>query len=302
MHLPFIELTSIKAIDQNNKNRLIYFEDTMKFSTLLIPFAFIIFNTQAISAQWSSTEVQLQAGGEFESVGAPGQAIGTVLTFQHTSAWEYGDNFFFVNQSSYAGKGDLSDSMDMYGEWYSNFSLGKITGKDLSFGPVKDVGFVAGVNFAPEVDSVWALPGANLALDLPGFKFALVNITAFMHTRGADSSKAGDLSSPYVILDEDNSFMVDFVWAYPLKIGATSWSIEGHLEYVDGRTQVNNFGTKELESWILFQPQFRLDVGELIGTPSDRLFAGLKYQYWKNKLGADGIDDNTWQFLAVWRF
>jgi len=96
--------------------------------------------------------------------------------------------------------------------------------------------------------------------------------------------------------------MVDFAWALPFKLGSTSWSFEGHAEYIDGRTQVNNFGTTELESWILIQPQVRLDVGELIGTPSNRLFAGIEYQYWKNKLGMKGVDDNTVQFLAVWRF
>ena len=177
-----------------------------------------------------------------------------------------------------------------------------ITGNDLSFGPVKDLGIVAGFNYAPEVDSSWVLPGVRFALDLPGFAFAQIDVTAYIHATGGDSSLAGDFSAPFTILDEDTSFMIDFSWAYPFKIGNTSWSIEGHLEYIDGRSQTNNFGTTELESWILFQPQVRLDVGELIGAPSQRLFAGIEYQYWKNKLGAKGVDDNTVQFLAVWRF
>ncbi len=190
----------------------------------------------------------------------------------------------------------------MYGEWYSNFSLGAITGSDLSFGPVKDIGLVAGLNYAPEVDSSWVLPGVTFALDLPGFAFATLNVSAFMHLNGADSSLAGNFDAPFAIIDEDTSYMVDFAWALPFKLGSTSWSFEGHAEYIDGRTQVNNFGTTELESWILIQPQVRLDVGELLSMPSQRLFAGIEYQYWKNKLGMKGVDDNTVQFLAVWRF
>jgi len=251
---------------------------------------------------WGNTEVQLQAGGEFENVGMPGTKTGTITTFQHAGGWEYGDNFFFVDHSQYSGKGNLPDSAEFYGEWYSNFSLGAMTGSDLSFGPVKDIGLVAGFNYAPEVDSSWVLPGMRLALDLPGFAFAQFDITAFIHANGADSSLAGNFGAPFSIIDEDTSFMVDFAWALPFKLGSTSWSFEGHAEYIDGRTQVNNFGTTELESWILIQPQVRLDVGELIGTPSNRLFAGIEYQYWKNKLGAKGVDDNTVQFLAVWRF
>jgi len=250
---------------------------------------------------WGNTEVQIQAGGEFEH-GFDNQSTGTITTFQHAGGWEYGDNFFFVDHSQYSGKNGYNDSAEFYGEWYSNFSLGAMTGSDLSFGPVKDIGLVAGFNYAPEVDSSWVLPGVTFALDLPGFAFATLNVSAFMHLNGADEAYYQDFDSPFKIIDEDTSFMVDFAWALPFKLGSTSWSFEGHAEYIDGRTQRNNFGTDELESWILIQPQVRLDVGELMNMPSQRLFAGIEYQYWKNKLGMKGVDDNTVQFLAVWRF
>lgn len=275
----------------------------MRTSARLVTFILtILLSTSALAQTWGFTEIQLQLGGEFESAGAPGQATGTITTFFHVSGWEYGDNFFFINHSSYSGKNGFADSQDFYGEWYPNFSLGALTGNDLSFGPVKDVGFVAGINFAPNVDSVWALPGINLALDLPGFTVATLNLTAYIHANGADSSLAGDVNAPFSIISEDSSFMIDFAWAYPFSVGATSWIIDGHLEYVDGRSQENNFGTTELESWVLFQPQLRLDIGELMGTADNRLFAGIKYQYWKNKLGTKGVDDNALEFIAIWRF
>jgi nucleoside-specific outer membrane channel protein Tsx len=250
---------------------------------------------------WGNTEVQLQALGELERVGTGGTADTTIITFQHAGGWEYGDNFFFMDYSRYSVNNDanfpVADSSELYGEWYSNFSLGAITGNDISFGPVKDIGIVAGFNFAPEVDSAWVLPGVRFALDLPGFAFAQIDVTGYMHQGG------GDATSPvFTVVDEDSSFMIDFAWAYPFKIGSTSWSIEGHLEYIDGRSQVNSFGTTELESWILFQPQIRLDLGEVLGQKAQRLFVGIEYQYWKNKLGEKGTDDNAAQLLAVWRF
>ncbi|TWX70937.1 hypothetical protein ESZ36_04650 [Colwellia demingiae] len=259
-------------------------------------------NAPMVSAEiWGNTEVQLQALGELERVGTGGTADTTIITFQHAGGWEYGDNFFFMDYSRYSVNNDanfpVADSSELYGEWYSNFSLGAISGNDLSFGPVKDIGIVAGFNFAPEVDSAWVLPGVRFALDLPGFAFAQIDVTGYIHQGG------GSADSPvFTVVDEDSSFMVDFAWAYPFKIGSTSWSIEGHLEYIDGRTQVNNFGTTELESWILFQPQIRLDLGEVLGHKAQRLFVGVEYQYWKNKLGEKGTDDNAAQLLAVWRF
>lgn len=250
---------------------------------------------------WSNTEVQLQALGKLEQVGTGGTADTTIITFQHAGGWEYGDNFFFIDHSRYSVNNDanflVEDSSAFYGEWYSNFSLGAITGDDLSFGLIKDISIVAGGNFAPEVDSMWFLPGVRFSLDLPGFAFAQLNVTGYLHQSG------GSASSPvFTIVDEDSSFMIDFAWAYPFKIGSTNWSIEGHLEYIDGRQQVNNFGTTELESWILFQPQIRLDLGEVLGNSPGKLFVGIEYQFWKNKLGEKDTDDNTAQLLAVWRF
>lgn len=275
----------------------------MKISAPLTALALTVaLNAPTVSAEiWGNTEVQLQALGELERVGTGGTADTTIITFQHAGGWEYGDNFFFMDYSRYSVNNDanfpVADSSELYGEWYSNFSLGAISGNDLSFGPVKDIGIVAGFNFAPEVDSAWVLPGVRFALDLPGFAFAQIDVTGYIHQGG------GSADSPvFTVVDEDSSFMVDFAWAYPFKIGSTSWSIEGHLEYIDGRTQVNNFGTTELESWILFQPQIRLDLGEVLGHKAQRLFVGVEYQYWKNKLGEKGTDDNAAQFLAVWRF
>lgn len=261
----------------------------------------VLISTNLFAENWNVTEVQLQAFGELERVGTGGTAETTILTFQHAGGWEYGDNFFFVDYSRYNINNNttfpVADSSEFYGEWYSNFSLGAITKKDLSFGLVKDIGLVAGFNFAPAVDSSWVLPGIRFVLDLPGFAFAKIDVTGFIHQGG------GSETSPiFTIVDEESSFMVDFSWAYPFKIGSTNWSVVGHLEYMDGRQQTNSFGTKDLESWVLFQPQIRLDLGDAIGYTAERIFVGVEYQYWKNKLGDKGTTDNTAQFLAVWRF
>ena len=152
-------------------------------------FAVAVLTVNSVSAEtWSNTEVQLQAFGELERVGTGGTADTTIITLQHAGGWEYGDNFFFIDHSRYNVNNDanfpVEDSSEFYGEWYSNFSIGAITGKKLAFGPVKDVGIVAGANFAPEIDSMWLLPGVRFALDLPGFAFAQVDITGYTHQGG----------------------------------------------------------------------------------------------------------------------
>jgi len=265
-------------------------------------FAAIAFTSVTTFAEtWSTTEVQLQAFGDLNRVGTGGTATTTIVTLQHAGGWEYGDNFFFIDHSRYNVKNNanfpVENSSEFYGEWYSNFSLGAITGNKFVFGPVKDIGIVAGVNFAPEVDSSWVLPGVRFDLDLPGFAFAHIDVTGYVHQGG------GSATSPvFSVVDESSSFMIDFAWAYPFKLGSTSWTIEGHAEYIDGRKQTNSFGSTDLSSWILLQPQIRMDLGEALGNKAGKLFVGIEYQYWKNKLGEKGTNDNSAQFLAVWRF
>lgn len=264
--------------------------------------------TQA--ADWSTTEVQFQYGDlkkAFQGGGSASETGGTsIITLQHASGWKYGDNFFFFDYLNY-GKTDAEEVIgqatksELYGEWYSNFSIGKMTGNDVSFLFVKDMGLIAGFNFAPEVDTHYYLPGVRFALDLPGFAFANLDVTAYI----PDSSK----TVPGVnglTFDEDDSYMIDFNWALPFSIGNTKWSLEGHVEYIGGADMVGNdngflFDAKR-EGWILAQPQLRLDLGEVMYGKEGQLFVGIEYQYWQNKLGDKDTDESVVQALAVWRF
>ncbi|OZG73957.1 hypothetical protein BTA51_09260 [Hahella sp. CCB-MM4] len=236
------------------------------------------------AANWSVTEAQMQHG-DLKQAFVNEDRSTTILTLQHASGWAYGDNFFFFDHLNYSNEAG-GDGDELYGEWYSNFSLGKISGKDLSFAFVRDLGVIAGFNFAPEVDTIYYLPGIRLALDLPGFAFANLDMTAYIQ----DSD---------MLPKEDDSFMVDFNWAYPFSIGSAAFSVEGHVEYIDG---AENDAGGERESWILAQPQVRYDIGKSLFSQPDSLFIGIEYQYWQNKLGDKNTDENTVQALGVWRF
>ena len=267
---------------------------------------FIVFGivSSANAQHWGATEAQFQYGNLHQTGTGGATADTAIFTFQYAGGWKYGETFFFVDLSHFRSdkNGDNpfnpgADGSEAYAEWYTAFYLGKISGKSFKFGPVKDIGLVAGFNWAPDVDSMWYLPGVRFSLDLPGFAFATLDVTAFINQSFADAS-----ATEFKIFDEGNSWMTDFSWDYPFKIGKTGWSVVGHVEYIDGRTQVNTFGTTELSWWVLAQPQVRLDLGELLYKTENQLFVGIEYQYWKNKQGEDGTTDNAVQLLVVWRF
>ena len=93
--------------------------------------------------------------------------------------------------------------------------------------------------------------------------------------------------------------MVDIAWRYPLNLSSQQFYIEGHAEYIDERT--SEIPDAIVESWVLAQIQARWDAGQTFFNVKDRLFLGIEYQYWNNKLGTKE-EDSVVQALAVWRF
>lgn len=261
------------------------FKQGMKFiGTALLATTFAISSQAEI---WSSTEVHYSSGDLLNPFSKQEEST-QIITLQHAGGHKYGDNFFFIDHSR------IKDSKtEFYGEWYSNFSLGAITGDDISFGMVKDVGLIAGFNFATSINNMWLLPGVRLALDLPGFAFANLDITGYNNVTTVKGAN-----------EEESSYMLDFNWAYPFKMGGGSWSIEGHAEYIAERDEVNTSGVKQStkENWILIQPQLRFDLGEALGNEAGNFFVGLEYQYWKNKLGKKDQNESTVQLQTVWNF
>ncbi len=233
--------------------------------------------------QWSNTELQLQVGNlDIPAFAGGGDATHLVYTFQHASGWKYGSNFMFVDTID-ARRSGFQD-FEIYGEWYSNFSLGKITGKEVGGGIVRDIGFIVGIGYGDDAKVRKYTPGIRLALDLPGFAFANVDMMAYID--GNKGIAAGGAPK------EDNGLLVDFNFGRPFRIGAADFSIEGHIEYTHGRD--NELGQR-VKSWVLAQPQVRWNA-------TDRVSIGIEYQFWLNKLGDGATDEHAVQALLVWKF
>ena len=236
------------------------------------------------TADWSTTEIQLQYGN-LESAFGGKDLDTTIITFQNASAWKYGDNFLFVDVIR-----TENDNTNLYGEWYPSLSVGKIMGKNTFGGALRDVGLIIGINFDSDANVFKYLPGVRLSWDLPGFAFLNTDFMAYIdNSGGMDSGGAPK---------EDDSWMIDVNWALPFRLASLNFGFEGHMEYIAERD--NELGGKA-EGWFLAQPQFRIDIGELIFKKPDVLFAGIEYQYWINKLGDGDTDESAVQALLVWR-
>ncbi len=243
---------------------------------------------RAAIVDWSTTELHFQYG-HLENPFSDVNKDTFILTLQNALGWKYGENFFFADFINDNKNDDFNDT-DLYFELYPSLSLGKLTRKKSSIGPLKDISLIFGLNVGVDAKVFKYLPGMRASWELAGFAFLNTDLTAYIDdSRGV--SKGG---AP----KESDSFIFDINWAYPFSMGGLSFSIEGHAEYIDGRT--NEFGNR-VKSWILAQPQLRLDLGEALLGVANRIFIGLEYQYWMNKLGTEN-DEKVPQFLLVWRF
>lgn len=239
--------------------------------------------TMCHGLDWSVNEVHFQYGVlDTPNFAGGGNSTHFIYTLQHASGWKYGDNFFFVDLLN--ARSPSFQNKDAYGEAYTSLSFSKISGKQLSAGFMADFGLLFGINLGADAKVRKYLSGFRLALNLPGFSFANIDVTAYID----DNKGVASGGAP----KEENAFVVDFNFARPFTIGESQWSLQGHLEYIAARE--NEFGDRQ-PSWILFQPQLRWRA-------SDRLSLGIEYQFWRNKLGDPLTDEQAIQALAVWTF
>ena len=236
---------------------------------------------------FSRTEFQYQGGSAWVEGDLSPPGFQHVLTLQHASAWSHGSNFFFVDLSCCD---DPVSNRDAYLEWYSHLSLGALSGKEISLGPVRNINVIGGLNWGAQSRFTKLTPGVQLQLDLPGFAFAnldfvyLVDVGAGLEGGGAPKA--------------DPILGVDFNWAYPFQIGESSFSIEGHGEW---QSPTDNEVGRQPYS-VLLQPQIRYDLGKAMSGAENRVLIGTELQVWINKFAVEGANEFLPQFLFVFGF
>jgi len=225
----------------------------------------------AYAFDWTSNNVQLLYGNDFEF----GVDERTTVTVEHADGWQYGTNFFFVDV---ADRNDIG--LEIYAEVYTYLSMNKITGQNRAFGPVKDISLVGGLNISnkPERDNFKAyLLGLSFDLSNPLFDYLQLDIAAY---------KDDNINGKYGV-------QFTPVWSLSFTIADTKFKFRGFTDFRTGNT--NTSGTFH----ILAQPQILLDVGDLAGWKSDKLYVGTEFSYWHNKFGVKGVDESVVQAMII---
>lgn len=245
----------------------------------------LMFSTSVFAANWSDTEIQALSGSGFHEPFNARSVAKNTITLQNASGFDWGSSYAFVDYL----KSDAADrnADEFYGEVYAYPSLSRLTGSDLKAGLLKDVSLTFGVNTGEKSTGAnprVLLAGLTFNLDLPQFSFFDIGVNAYLDRsqfKGQAATCQGD------------GVQITPAWQLPFHLSGLSMSFEGFVDYTSA------YGGCVAHT--LSQPQLRVDIGDLFGTPK-KLYAGIEYQYWQNKFGIQGLNDEVPQALVVWKF
>ena len=190
------------------------------------------------------------------------------LTLEYAAGLKYGDVFFFMDRAR-----TDADSKSTYFEFSPRLSLGAVSGKDLSFGPVKDVLVSTTWEGGEGFDNF--LYGIGFALDIPYTSYANINFYK------ADND-----------LQKDD-YQMTITYAVPFKIGGEEFLADAFLDWSTAEGP-------DHKSELNWTSQYKWNVGKHI-SPETKLYLGIEHSIWNNKFGTD-VDQHDVSALVKYHF
>ncbi|MDM1341110.1 outer membrane protein OmpK [Acinetobacter pseudolwoffii] len=242
----------------------------MKFTQLA---ALCALASTAVFAQakpvWQDFSVTGLYGENYEQVFSPEEKQ-TTVTLEYAAKVKYADVFFFVDRAR-----TDADTKSTYFELAPRLSLGEVTGKDLSFGPVKDV-LVATTWEADSSNFDNFLYGIGFSLDIPYTQYANINFYK------AENE-----------LQKDD-YQMTITYAIPFKIGGEEFLADAFLDWSTAEGS-------DHKSELNWTSQYKWNVGKHI-SPDTKLYVGIEHSVWNNKYGYKGVDQNDVSALVKYHF
>ena len=234
------------------------------------------------STNWSDVSITYLYG-ELTNIGDAQDYQAETVTLEYAASYSWGDAFAFVDK--YFSKSTDINNDNIYMEVSPNVSLNKVIGRDQGGGLVKDIYLFS---FSWEHGS-----GA----DLKGVDYGHYLFDNYLYGAGLSWNVPGALFFKTIIYHRINELtannqQLNFTFSFPFKVGKFSFLFDG---YADITNDISG-GCFTCKGFFHFNPQFSLDVSAFWGQAGD-MFVGFEYDYWDNKLGVDGVEQNTFEFL-----
>jgi hypothetical protein len=263
---------------------------------------------QASDFLWSDTYLNYRFLWQDKQPGSPKDTKENAVNLTHADEWAYGSNVvsldieqFSHQDPSNAASGTTSTGSTGSGEFYglfrSTFSGNKIfTTQAFSFGPIKDIGLDVGADWCTQNDQFASnkkmiVVGTLISIDMPkGYWTVSLHMAHEWNTNGYHSNSAnGDGSDNFDLVPE-----LETAWLYPFSLGPLPLKFTGYGEVVGPKNKGDALDSKHTNEY-LAHPKLMLDVGAVAGGASNKIDAGVGYEYWLNKFGSQKPLEGTVQ-------
>ena len=291
-----------------------HIETTLKTTKLLQLMAAIGFAASAASSQaadFSENIIGFRTGSTFsEPATGNGNISKNIYSFTHVSGDKLGKNLVVAevldstkNETASGGSGNATE---FYGLYRRTFSFGKMTGKPVTFGPVKDVNLVGrldfqtkNITFAPRSRKM--IVGASVDFAVPK-GFVESGIYLFNESNHYYVFQGPVLGAKTGDVRFKSTYMLDTSWLIPFNVGTPAkWM--GSLTYVGAKGKDGLGNDTKAETRLFTSVMF--DVGTNSG-----FAVGVGLEAWRNKYGNNpattpapsGTSQNTLMLMAEYKF
>lgn len=240
------------------------------------------------AADWSDTFLGVRSGSQFREPGIDGTVKKDILQLGHASGWAYGSNFFNVDVLKSGAQDPAHNSSvgatEVYVVYRGSLSLAKLTRRDLSFGPVRDVSLTAGLDFNSK-NTAFA-PAKRLWVVGPTLHFKVARGFCDLGVFASRERNHNGIAGRDVNFDA--TWQLGLAWALPFRTGTLGWKFQGFANHIASKGK-DGFG-RETRAETLSDVFLLADLGTVFGSKAGRVFAGLGYEYWNNKFGGANSD------------
>ena len=257
--------------------------------------------TGAQAANWSDTSIGYRFGTSFQEPFNGKDIKKNIFNFNHVSGYNYGSNFFNVDflmsdSTDAAGFGSTNGAQEAYVVYRHTLDMAKITGMNLSFGPIKTINATVGFDWNTKTDVGYnskkrmLVAGPTFAINIPaGFLnvglYQLWESNAPFNTNTDPNCACFGITPRY---HYDAHPMLNLVWGIPLG-KETGFSFEGFANFITSKGKQEAGRDTAAETNIDMQIMY--DASSFIGAKPKTFKVGIEYQYWKNKFG-NKLDSN----------
>lgn len=243
----------------------------------------------AHAIDWSDTAIGYRYGTRFREPFNSNDIAKSIVNLEHASGYQYGTNFLNVDllmsdSKDPSAPGSTNGAHEAYVVYRHTLNLGKVSGKDLGFGPVKGIGLTAGFDWNTKDDAGYnskkrmLVAGPTLMMAVPA-GFLNVSLLLLNESNAPTNEFSGTSTARYTYKLHPN---LNLVWGIPL-----SERVEcgGYANFIAAKGD-NEFGTQTAAETHI-DIRVMLDLSETVRAKKGTFRGGVGYEYWKNKFGND---------------